>query len=79
MSKNVRFKLDRAGVREILQSQGVQDLLKAEASSRAPAGCEVDVKVGTNRANARITAVTNEARRDNLQNNSLLKALGGGG
>ena len=73
------FKLNRAGVREILQSQGVQDLLKAEASSRAPAGCEVDVLVGTRRANARITPMTFKAKRDNLQNNSLLKALGGGG
>ena len=78
MSK-VRFELNRAGVRDLLQSQGVQDLLRAEASGRAPEGCEVDVLVGSNRANARITAVTEQAIRDNYRENTLLKALGGGG
>jgi hypothetical protein len=75
----VTFKLNRAGVREILQSAGVQDMLRAEAVGRAPEGCVVDVFVGENRANARITAETEQAVRDNYRENTLLKALGGGG
>lgn len=77
MSKKVRVKVNYAGVGELMRSREVQDMLKAEAEKRAPDGCEVDVYVGRNRANARITAVTDEARRENLAGNTLRKAIGG--
>lgn len=51
-------------------------MLVSEAQSRAPEGCTVDAMAGKNRANARITAATPEAVRDNLENNTLLKAIG---
>lgn len=73
----VRIELNREGVRELLRSEEVQQMLAAEARSRMPDGCQVDTQAGTNRANARITAVTDAARRDNLKNNTLLKAIGG--
>ncbi len=73
----VRIELNREGVRELLRSEEVQQMLAEEARSRMPAGCEVDTQAGKNRANARITAVTKAAVSDNLKNNTLLKAIGG--
>lgn len=47
-----------------------------EAAGRLGAGYEVSTYVGKTRANARITAVSREAKKDNLENNTLLKAVG---
>lgn len=78
MSK-VKFKLDRGGVRELLRSaSGVCEEYARAIQSRAGAGYEVSTYVGTNRANASVYAATAEARRDNYENNTLLKARGGG-
>lgn len=80
MSK-VRFELDRAGVRELLQSQEMAGICLNYANgvqSRAGDGYEVSTFVGRNRVNASVYAETAEARKDNYDNNTLLKALGGG-
>lgn len=78
MSK-VRFKLDRGGVRELLRSaSGVCEEYASAVQGRAGAGYEVTTYVGVTRANASVYAATVEARRDNYENNTLLKALGGG-
>lgn len=82
MSK-VRFKLDRAGVRELLQSQEAMGVCLEYANqiqSRCPSGLgyEVSSMVGKTRVNASVFASTPEARRDNYNNNTLLKARGGG-
>ena len=45
---------------------------------RAGDGYEVTTYTGRNRANASVHAETYEARKDNYENNTLLKALGGG-
>jgi hypothetical protein len=74
----IRVELDRAGVRELLQSAEVIAVLSAEAQSRAaslPPGYSVNTYVGRNRANAEIRADTDEAVRDNLENNTLLRAI----
>ena len=81
MSK-VKFKLDRAGVRELMQSPEAQNVCTEYANrilSRCPGGLgyEVSSMVGKTRANASVFAATPEARRDNYQNNTLLKARGG--
>ena len=79
MSK-VRFELNKAGVRELLRSQEMMTVCKEYAErirSRAGAGYEVSTYVGTNRVNASVYADTYEARRDNYENNTLLKARGG--
>lgn len=78
----VRFKLDRAGVRELMRSpeaQGVVMEYATQIHSRCPAGLgyEISSMVGANRANASVFAATPEARRDNYENNTLLKARGG--
>lgn len=79
MSKDFSFKLNRAGVRELLQSDEMVGVLQSYAQSASAslgAGYEITTMVGKNRANARITAVTSEARKDNSKNNTLLKAVG---
>lgn len=80
MSK-VRFELNRAGVRELMQSPEMVSVCTQYANAvraRAGDGYEVSSYVGKNRANASVIATTYEARRDNYENNTLLKALGGG-
>ena len=78
MSK-VKFELNRAGVRELLRSQEAMIVCQEYANNirnRAGDGYEVDTYVGTNRANASVYAATYEARKDNYENNTLLKARG---
>jgi len=80
MSK-IKLELNRAGVRELLRSQAAMTVCKEYADriqSRAGDGYEVTTYVGTNRVNASVYAATPEARRDNYENNTLLKARGGG-
>lgn len=77
MSK-IEFKLNRAGVRQLMQSEEMQAILKEEAAAianRCGDGYDHDVHVGKNRANAMISATTYQARSDNLKNNTLLKAV----
>ena len=80
MSK-VNFKLNRAGVRELMQSPEAVSVCRDYAEmvrGRAGDGYEVTTYVGKNRANASVFAETYKARKDNYENNTLLKALGGG-
>lgn len=74
----MKFKLDSAGVRELMKSAEMQAILTEEASAiqnRAGDGYEQDIYVGKNRANAMVRASTYQAKKDNLKNNTLLKAL----
>lgn len=77
MSK-VRIKLNRAGVGQLLKSAEMQSVLSERATAirqRAGAGYEQDVHVGKTRANAMVKATTHKAMRDNMKNNTLLKAV----
>jgi phage-related protein len=77
MSKN-KFKLNRAGVRELMQSQEMQKVLKEKADgikARCGDGYEQDMLVGKNRANAMVWADTPKAISDNSENNTILKAV----
>lgn len=76
MSK-VRFKLDRAGVGELLKSSemmGVCEGFASDIQRRCGEGYELTTYTGRTRVNASVFAATPEARRDNAQNNTLLKA-----
>lgn len=77
MSK-IKFELNRDGVRALMQSPEAQALILEKAEQirdRCPdVGYEADVKVGKTRAVAMVKAATYEARQDNLENNTLLKA-----
>lgn len=80
MSK-VKFELNREGVRELLRSSEAMNVCRGYADqirSRAGDGYEVTTFTGRNRANASVHAETYEARKDNYDNNTLLKAMGGG-
>lgn len=78
MSKN--FKLNRSGVRELMQSREMQKVLQEKAGqirARCGEGYEQDAAVGKNRANAMVRAATFAAKRDNSENNTILKAVRG--
>lgn len=75
---NIKIELNSAGVRNLLRSGEITAVLSSEANSRASAlgpGYSVNTYTGRNRANAEIVAETEEAIRDNLENNTLLRAI----
>lgn len=77
MSKFI-FKLNRSGVAELMKSQAMQDVLNERAKTikeRAGDGYEQDIYIGKNRANAMVKAESFKARKDNSENNTLLKAV----
>lgn len=77
MSK-VRFELNRKGVADLMKSSEMQDVLEDYATgikNRSGVGYEQDMHVGKNRANARVWADTQQAKSDNLKNNTILKSV----
>lgn len=79
MSSNFRFKLNSNGVMELLKSSGMQTVCQEYASrgmALAGSGYATDVHVGPRRLNVSIYPATDEARRDNLENNTLEKVRG---
>lgn len=77
MSK-VKVVLNRAGVRELLRSKEMMAICKEHADaavSRLGPGYESDTYTGTNRVNASVAAVSQKAKRQNMKENTILKAL----
>lgn len=77
MSK-MQFKLNSSGVSSLLKSAEMQKVLEKKATdikNRCGDGYEHDVYVGKNRANAMVRAETTKAKKDNYNNNTLLKAV----
>ena len=75
---NLQVKLNRSGVRELLQSEEMKAICKELAdgiSSRAGDGFEISTFTGKNRVNASVHAQTDEALSRCLEDNVLLKAL----
>lgn len=75
-----RIELNREGVRELLRSQEMTEICKSHAdriAARAGSGYEVTTHTGRNRVNASVHAASDAAYRDNLKNNTLLKAVSG--
>ena len=73
---DIKFVLNRDGVRELMQSQEMQDVLVEFASQVADrAGDGYDVYIGVNRANVSVRTATDEAAADNLDHNTLEKAI----
>lgn len=78
-----------AKTKVVLNSEGVKELLKSQqmlaackeladnAKSRLGDGYIVTTHVGKTRVNASIYAESEEARKENLEKNTILKALGG--
>lgn len=77
MSK-MKFTLNRQGVRELMKSQEMQTILSNEAKrvrEICGEGFEQDLYIGRNRANAMVKAVSRSAKKRNLNENILLKAV----
>ncbi|SDQ54674.1 hypothetical protein LHA31_02540 [Carnobacterium viridans] len=77
MSK-MQFKLNSSGVSSLLKSAEMQSVLEKKATdvkNRCGDGYEQDIYVGKNRANAMVRAETTKAKKDNYNNNTLLKAV----
>ena len=78
MSK-IKFTLNKKGVRDILMMPSVLALCEEHANATASvagAGYEASSSaVGKSRVHARVTAVTEKAMQDTLDNNTLLKAV----
>ena len=73
---NLKFVLNRAGVRELMQSQEMIDVLTDYAGQVATnAGEGYSVHIGQNRANVSVATDTDEAYYDNLDNNTLEKSI----
>lgn len=73
-----KFELNRSGVRALLRSDEMKSMLKAKADAAAQAcgeGYAASNYVMPTRAVARVSAVSIEAKQDNLKNNTILKAL----
>ncbi len=78
MANNVKFELNRQGVRELMQSDemmAVVSRLANESLATLGDGYEVTTLVGKTRVNAEIAAVTYQARKENSENNTILKSL----
>ena len=76
----IKFELNKAGVRELLLSDEMMNVCNKYASSaisRLGNGYEMTSYHGRNRVNASVMAVTTEAKRENLETNSILKAVTG--
>lgn len=78
---NVEFKLDLAGLNQLMKSGEMQAILNNAANRIAgSAGDGYEVESAHPISFVAIAAVharTKEARRDNSENNTLLKAAGG--
>ncbi|NQP34764.1 hypothetical protein HO921_10470 [Streptococcus suis] len=75
---SMKFKLNSAGVRELMKSPEMQAVLTDKANgirNRAGDGYESDIYVGKTRANAMVYADSYQAKRDNKKHNTLLKAV----
>lgn len=77
MSKNISIVLNHAAVGELLKSEAVASFLMGVAGSVASAAGE-DYKVVPNfdRVSVLVTPATRRAEQDNLEHNTLLKAVG---
>lgn len=77
MSNKVKIELNSRGIREILKSSGMKECVKKcadDIKSRCGSGYETDVKYMGTRVIASAYTATSDAMRDNLENNTLLKA-----
>lgn len=74
----MKFKLNHDGVGQLLKSAEMQGVLEEKATgikNRAGEGYKQDIYVGKTRANAMVYADSYKAKRDNMKNNTLLKAV----
>lgn len=81
MSKGFKFELNTKGVRELLKdpkTAAVCTQYGSQVLNRAGAGYTMESRYYPERSGVAIFPETYEANKDNLEHNTLLKALGGG-
>lgn len=81
MSKKVKLELNDVALIKVLHSDEVVKALQDEAKMiqlQAGEGYKTDLYDGGTRKVSSVYTATPEAYQDNLDNNTLLKALGGG-
>ena len=79
MSK-VKIELNSNGVKELLKSSEMMAICEQHANralSRLGEGYIVTTMTGKTRVNASIYAESYQAKKENSENNTILKALGG--
>ena len=82
MSAKFKFELNPGGVRELLNSSAMKKVLSNHASSvakKAGSGYSTSVISVSDRAKGFVHTATKKAQKENLKNNTLLKALGSRG
>lgn len=80
MANQLKVELNIEGVRSLLKSSEMKSICEEHARAimnRAGNGYETSSYVGTNRVNASVIAATYQAKRDNMKNNTLIKAVAG--
>lgn len=74
----MKIELNKAGVGELLRSEAVASYLMGVAGSvAAAAGDGYEAYQGFDRVSVFVQTGTDQARQDNLEHNTLLKATGG--
>lgn len=76
----VRFELNREGVRDLLRSKEMMDVCQEYANNalgKLGDGYEVTTHTGSNRVNAQVAAVTYAAKKENLSDDTIIKAVFG--
>lgn len=74
----LRFELNHKGMRELLKSPQMVSVCENRArtiADRAGSGYKVSSNIGVSRAHASVITATKKAMKDNLENNTLLKAV----
>lgn len=77
---SIKFKLDQQGVRDLLQGEEMQQILREYGNAKAQQagdGYASEVHVYSKRAVAQVFPNTAESANDNYENNTLLKVIGG--
>ena len=77
---NIKVELNSEGVRDLMKSAEMMSICKEYANSalgRLGGGYEVNTYNGQTRCNAEVAAVSFKAKRENLKNNSIIKAVWG--
>lgn len=75
---NVKIELNSEGIIAMMNSEEMQTVLRAYAervAASAGIDTEITVQPGKTRASARVATASEEAARENSENNTLLRAL----
>lgn len=76
----VKFEPNSKGIRDLLRSSEMSNICQRYADaivSKAGEGYASSAYIGTGRVNVSVRPETYEARKENAENNTLLKALRG--